>query len=465
MIEQNKTNLGKYLIIIILSGFILRIYNNFNQIFWNDEIYTLFITDPLTSYSEFLNRHEKIDENPILYFFLLRFINYINYSPEFIRFTSILFSSLTIILSIKFFNIFLDKKKTLYCVLLVSFNIFLIWQSKEGRIASSIVFFSLINIIIFFRYIEQKKIKYSIILFLINLFCLSFYPFLILIIMTQYFYILVNKKKIIKLFTLNLLFTIIIYFFLNYDYILLKVSKESHHFNLELTFFFNYFFRSFFGSIIFGGLTLIIFSLGMIKTLLKKRNEKIIFNIYLIIISYSFAILYTFIKDGGVIAPRYFIFLLPSIIIIIVNFLSLEFSKKFLLMYLILTISNTLILFDKWKIEKPNTSYLLQNIDSGITVNFTTDEGGSITDKDGTGLYDQYFKYSLIMNNNLKYIDIKNIQKLDKFYFICLDHARMHVGNNKKIQDNNKCKRKLDNFKIVSQKKILDFQIILFSKY
>ena len=108
---------------------------------------------------------------------------------------------------------------------------------------------------------------------------------------------------------------------------------------------------------------------------------------------------------------------------------------------------------------------MLKNIDSGITVNFTTDEGGSITDKDGTGLYDQYFKYSLIMNNNLKYIDIKNIQKLDKFYFICLDHARMHVGNNKKIQDNNKCKRKLDNFKIVSQKKILDFQIILFSKY
>lgn len=124
MIEQNKTNLGKYLIIIILSGFILRIYNNFNQIFWNDEIYTLFITDPLTSYSEFLNRHEKIDENPILYFFLLRFINYINYSPEFIRFTSILFSSLTIILSIKFFNIFLDKKKhyiAFYLFLLIFF--------------------------------------------------------------------------------------------------------------------------------------------------------------------------------------------------------------------------------------------------------------------------------------------------------------------------------------------------------
>ena len=226
---------------ILITGLLFRSINNFNQIFWNDESFTLFITDPSITFKEFLKRHKTIDESPILYFYILRVFNNINYSPEYLRLSSIIFSTFSIIISYKLFRIFFDKKISLYCLAIISLNIFLIWQAKEARIASSIVFFGILNIILFYKFLINNSIKYKLFLFVINLFSLSYYPFLLMIIITQFFYVAINHKNRVKNYTIILLFTFVFYIILNFDYILLKAGKPGHIFDLDITFFMNFF--------------------------------------------------------------------------------------------------------------------------------------------------------------------------------------------------------------------------------
>ena len=117
------------LLSIIIIGILLRSLNNFDQVFWNDENFSLFITEPIITFEEFVYRHKTIDENPIIYFYFLRLLNNIYYSAETLKLSSIIFSSLALIIS-QIFELFLTKD-TLVCVALISFNIYLIWQSKK----------------------------------------------------------------------------------------------------------------------------------------------------------------------------------------------------------------------------------------------------------------------------------------------------------------------------------------------
>ena len=104
---------------ILIIGFFFRYLNNFDQMFWNDENYTLFITDPSIKFEEFINRHKTIDESPILYFYILRIFNNISYTAEHLRLSSIIFSTLSIIASYKLFRIFYDKKISLFCLFIL----------------------------------------------------------------------------------------------------------------------------------------------------------------------------------------------------------------------------------------------------------------------------------------------------------------------------------------------------------
>ena len=463
-INHNKFQLTIF-ISIIFFGFFFRYLNNFDQIFWQDELYTLFITDPSIPFYDFINRHKNIDESPVLYFLILRIYNYFIYSSEGIRFSSVIFSILAVLISFKFFRIFFRNQNSLYCLALVSFNIFLIWQSKEARIQSLVSFVGLLNILVFYKYTIIDNFKNRLILFIINLFSLSIYPFLLMIVLSQIIYILLNKRIRLKSFFFILLLTFGFYFLINYDYILLKTGK-THLYPLEVTFFINYFFRSFFGSIIFGGISLILFALGLFYLIKDKTNDFIIFNLYLVIISYSFAIFYTFFKGGGVIAPRYFIFLIPSIIVIITQLLN---KKKFIrikYIYLILTILNSLLLFDSFKIQKPKLSFLMSNLDENVTRYYFTNEGNhtTFTGKNYQDVYDYYFIKSSILKRKFIRVDKKLINNYKKIYHICLNYAEMNIGFDRSKQKPTKCDYQIPNFNILEEKEIKNFRITLYEK-
>ena len=158
------------IIIFTLLGLILRSIYNFDLIYWGDETFTLYISDPKISLKEFISRHKEIDDNPIIYFFIIRLFNFFTYSAEIVRLSSILFGILTIPLSFIFFKNFFKDNALIFATFLITFNIFLIWQSTEARIASSLVFFCLINLIFFFNFLKNINKKNLFILFLVNLF-------------------------------------------------------------------------------------------------------------------------------------------------------------------------------------------------------------------------------------------------------------------------------------------------------
>ena len=216
------------IIIFTLLGIILRSIYNFDLIYWGDETFTLYISDPNISLKEFINRHKDIDDNPIIYFFIIRLLNFFTYSAEMVRLSSILFGILTIPISYIFFKNFFKDNALIFATFLITFNIFLIWQSTEARIASSLVFFCLINLIFFFRFLKKINKKNLFILFLVNLFILSYYPFFLTLIITQLIFIFLYKKKIFNIFVLSVFLTTLIYLIINYDYIILKAGKISH---------------------------------------------------------------------------------------------------------------------------------------------------------------------------------------------------------------------------------------------
>ena len=137
-----------------------------------DETFTLYITDPSISLREFISRHKEIDDNPIIYFSIIRLLNFLTYSAETVRLSSILFGILTIPLSYIFFKNFFKDNALIFATFLITFNIFLIWQSTEARIASSLVFFCLINLIFFFYFLKNINKKNFFIFFFINFFFL-----------------------------------------------------------------------------------------------------------------------------------------------------------------------------------------------------------------------------------------------------------------------------------------------------
>jgi hypothetical protein len=165
-------------------------------------------------------------------------------------------------------------------------------------------------------------------------------------------------------------------------------------------------------------------------------------------------ITYSVIK-AGIIVPRYFIYLLPSIIVLIANFFEENKFYKFRNFYLIATVFNTLVLLDKYQIQRPSINFLINNINTKITNNYFIDEGI---------LYENYFNNLKSLNSVLNYVKKENIQLYDTLYFICLNHPRMHVGSYKNIQNDKKCVFNNQNFKIINQTLIEDFKIILISR-
>lgn len=443
-----RKNFFLFFFIILILGYCLRIYNYDNLFFWGDETFTSYITDPKISFEQFVIRHKNIDDNPIIYFYLLRVFNLIlGFSSENTRFFSIVFSTASIFLSYFYFKNYFKSSTLLVSLGLISFNIFLIWQAKEARIASSLVFFCLTSLILFNNYLLSPKKKKIYFLTIINFLLLCYYPFFVVIIISQYVYLKLYYNKNCNIFLILSILLSVFYLFLFKDYIFLKIQKPSHIGKLNLHFFFNYFFTTFFGSIFLGVLSLIIVFLSFYKKIFSLKN-KIRFEYLIIIISYLFIILYS-IFFAGIVVPRYFIFLIPCIIVIITEYLLLR--KNMLFLYLFITIINSLILLDKFKIQKPELSYLNKFLDDKEVKHFFSNENE---------IYNHYLKNYKKLNKNLKFINQNELNDINKFYFICLNYPRMHYGLRKFDDDEHKCKIKFDK-KIINIKNITDFKIIL----
>ena len=447
------------ILILLFLSVVLRGFNTISDGYWFDETLSFYISDPNIDFDKFNFRHKNIiggaEHNPILYFYFLReFFNIFGYSSENGRIFTILFGSLSVLVAFFYYSIFAEPKKTNYLICFVIFNIFLIWQSKEVRPATIVLFISIINYSYFLFYLKNSNNFNTLILIFLNCLILSLYPFTIVILITQFitcFYLAEDKR--IRSFII-LFFSIFSYLLLNYDYIFTKLNSTSSHWgNLDYKFFLNFFYRTFFGSIFLGGLSLIISFFAFLDFIKKKKYKNIFlfFNFTLIIVSYLFIIIYSSIISG-IAVPRYFIFIIPSIIFINVDFLWRK-KRIFLNFYLILTIINTLVLYNDFKIPKPPIYELVNTLDDKSKYLYLS------TKK-------PLFKNFIINNNYIssRYKFINNLDQTTNFWYVCLNNPRYAVGNNRNLPDEKSCEITLNNYKLVNVVKINDFKLSLFQK-
>ena len=466
----------QYFLIIFFIGCLFR-YLYFIQLDgWFDEWNMLYTIDPNISNDYTWKRYygDRGDGflpeyYPPLNAFLLKYILKIfGYSVENTRLISLIFGCFSIYLVFYLSNILTTTKNSLTISILYSLNLFLIWQSSEIRPHSFVVFFALLSIIFFFK-LENKKFKSNEFDFLtyaaISLILLSSWPFTLIIFFSKLLYFIQKiflKRNLNKNIFLTLLLIILLYVLINFEYLIYHLNRDEHYTKLYFSFFYSYHFRSFFGSIMLGGIFLIIFSFLFVTNVknILNNNNKINLIIITIILSYLLTILYSLI-GASVISPKYIIFIVPLIIIwIIITITNNQYKfKNHLIIFLILISTINLFLnFKNNPIDRPPTKKILELIKSSEVKTIYTSE---------SEVFNNFLKNHNISKKNIFEINkINNLKVKDKsFWFLCLNNPRFAVGDNN-LPDEIKCDffKNKKNYLLKNEIRKVDYILRLYEK-
>ena len=434
-----------YIFFTMLS-FLTRYYLFEGRESWHDEWHTIYVADPNLSTAETLARYygDKggsflTEFYPHIYIFILKyFFGIFGYIDLNGRWISLIAGTLSVPLTIYLLNIFLDIKKTFFLGLVITFNLFLIWQSLEIRAHSILVFISIINIILFYKLLNNKNYFNIIIYGIFSIFLLSLWPISGAIFFGKSIYIIkkiiidkVFEKKIFLLFA----FILIAYIILNVDYLKLNLARDFHYTSLYSSFFYNYHFRTFFGSPILGGVYLITFSLLLLKNLKKIifLNEKENLIIYIILSSYLLTLTYTLLR-ASIMSPKYVIFILP----LILTWICIELEKidknKIIKIFLgFLTMLFCVLEINNSPIKRPPTNEALEIVKNDNSKYITTIE---------SAVFNNYISTKKIfVEENFVLLDknVKYPEYIKSFWFICLKNERFFVGKKGNLNFEKKC--------------------------
>ncbi len=312
----------RFLPLIILSfAFVLRI-SSLNSIpFWDDEIYSIVVTDKFSPVSSLFND----PGNPPFYFILFKFWRILFENENFFRFSSVI---LGLLFNFAFF-IYLKKNVSRKCAItglfLVSINIILIYFSQEIRCYILLMMLSVLSSIFLFNFKKKNQIFYFI--STIALLYTHFYGAFLFLYNFIFGMFYLSKKRIKSFLILNALSAL-----LYLPLIIYKRQSLASDFNswlkAPLSGDFHLVFNTFSGSIMVFGL----FVLGtvFIYCFLKKRKLKIFlkYNFFAIIFVFFASIIFSYLIKP-VFLYRYFYIVYPMYLAVISLFASLDFKTKY----------------------------------------------------------------------------------------------------------------------------------------
>ena len=479
MVQNNKFSINAIIIITfsLLIGATLRIYNLNYENFWLDEILTFWISDPTISINESYQRHLNLEQVPFFFNLLIKFTHKIfGYETYVGRYLNAIFGIMSI-LSIAYISRIIKKNDAyLLTIFLVSFNVFLIAYSQELRIYSITLFIISINLVFLLKMQNEDNKKFSLFFFLFlftQIIMIFSHPFNLIVFFAIALFSLYNliilRKNLFKL-NLSLVLTsifVIIYFFFYFKYISSFPGWISQP---DIKFYTNFYFSKFFGSRIVGliHLAILISLIYYFKSQIKQNTNNIIIFIFILFLSYFLPLLYGYIFRP-IIFPRYIIFVIIPIIVLISYFI-FELKNKLIrnllvLLIVILTLGNQLTetnvkQFFKDRVHhKPNFMSVLNEINnSNFKYYFIQINDPIINIDDVEKAYSNYF-IKLSNENNLG-INLITIKKLDeininKVWFICF----AHLSNNDCLED-----RRPFDYKILKTKNFSGVSLRLIEK-
>jgi len=490
LFNQNQLNKKYVCYFLLFIGLALHLIYLFQFDDYLDDWNFFFTVDPNISDSETWQRHyfgDRGDEVlreafPWNFTYLTKYVlKFIGYSVENMHYFIFLFSVFSYFVFYKIANlIFKDFKFIFIATVLFITNLFLIRELNSFRPHSLVMLMSLFsNYFFILIFIKNQNKNINFIFYIIStLLMLSFWPHSLALLGGHFFFLLIIYLKKNNNFLLCFwppLVILILYILLNYKYLqYVALDNNWSYTPFDLTFFINFFFRSFFGSIIFGGIMLSVFVFYLIEeakinfNYYKKNNflnipllninikNFILFNILAI---YSAVLAYSTLKES-VIAPKYFLILIPLIIIWISLKIN-ENKKNYIYNFIIITaLLNSIYFWNDLPIDRSPTREALKIINNlNIKKIYTTE---SIVFNNYLSNYNYAIRNKLIIK---KLQSLKTKEKAINFAILCLNYPRFAFGaSNKKLEDlEPKCEEVFEskNFQIQEKIFIPDFLIVI----
>ncbi len=195
-----KHNIGLLLMIILMTGIILRFYGLTVQSYWVDELFTLSTANPSATFLESVDKVLRDLVHPPVYNVLLwvwfKIFGFTEYAG---RSFSAFVGSLSIIAIYYLGKETFNKKVGLYAALIVALNYFLIYFSQEAR--SYILFFllTILSYLFLFKSIRTKKMYHIILYTFFTLLLLYTHYFAFFLVASQFlifiYFILISRTE------------------------------------------------------------------------------------------------------------------------------------------------------------------------------------------------------------------------------------------------------------------------------
>lgn len=421
-IQFYKSNYTKYLILIIIFtlSFFLRYHDLMRGSLFMDEMDTFFISNPNLSFYETFQRNLQIDQYNFYqylykYFFLI--FGYNDYNAR--LFTCIIGSIVTLAVYIFYKKHISENNKFLLAILLI-FNIFLIDYSQEVRAPIFYCLFVIINIYYFLNTLENKNFINIFLYIISGVVSLIIMNFSIIVIFSQFIFIFFFKRKYLMHFIFYFSMIGLFFLILNFPHIqkqFLLVTNPNFNVgaiaSLNLSTFYDLFFRYFFGSRISGLIVLVfLIYLLIINIFIRKNqiNENVYFLLILLFFTYFIPTLFSLIITP-LLLPRYIIYIVP-IILIIISYLSNKEDKiTYSLFIIIFLIINSNAIYQKFYLKKISKS----NYNQMFIENKIKDQKIYILEKKNI-LYQNLFKNS-IFSNKLEFSDERDLLRDKPVFF------------------------------------------------
>ncbi len=229
-IKFNKTK--TYLILIILLGSILRIYNIGHNSIWLDEAITILDSSNIKEFlrAAFKNNYPLITYNLFIHLWLK-----LGFQEVTLRLSSAIFGIISIFLTYLVGNAMRDKKTALISALMISISPLHIYYSQEVRMYTLMGSFALLSTFLLLKYRQNNSLFFLFAYACLAIFGIYMHPSMFLLLLSQFVFILVfgNNLKHIKpyLFSLLLIFICLIpWLFLSLKGLFLILKKDGIYF-------------------------------------------------------------------------------------------------------------------------------------------------------------------------------------------------------------------------------------------
>ena len=179
--------------LILVLAFVLRLFHLADESIWLDEGISIAMSK--LSLSEMIDK-SAVDSLPPLYYSLLHYWMLLFGDSEFsVRFLSLIFSLSTIVAAYQVTKLLIDETVALVVAFLLAISVFHIEYAQEARMYSLIALLSTLSWYFFLQWREESKIRWIVLLFVINVLLLYTHVLAAFFLLTQNMYWWFSKEK------------------------------------------------------------------------------------------------------------------------------------------------------------------------------------------------------------------------------------------------------------------------------